>query len=331
MQMYSQNRATRGYRVSSALASYAALLLAIWLEVRAHPELAASLGSHLPYALASFALLLAPLWFFGFGAGEWLRDSVHTPALRIFLPAVLAVPYLVFAIPARDLRWPVAVPMIALPILLAGFLELPALPSRMVWRDAAVLAFLAAIYMLRLLGAAWPYHGLAALPKLFVVDVALYLYVVVRRLEGVGYTFLPALNAVTVGLREWVYFLPFGIGLGLATGFIHFHPRLPSATNIAAEVLATFLLVAIPEELFFRGILQNLLETRFGRRRALTLTAMLFGLAHFNKGATFNWRYVLLAAIAGIFYGRAWRSRRQLLASVLTHTAVDVVWALCFR
>jgi uncharacterized protein len=320
-----------GLRMNLALASFAALLLAIGLEVHLHPAVAAGLSSHLPYALVSFALLLAPLWFFGFGAGEWLRDAARSAGLRIFLPALLAVPYLVSAIPAHDVRWAIAVPMFALPVTLAAFLELPALPAKMVARDGVVLAVLALTYMLRLLGAAWPYPGLAAFPKLFVVDLALYLYVVVRRLAGVGYWFLPGGDAVARGLKEWIYFLPCGIGLGWATRFIHFHLRLPSATEVSAELLVTFLLVAIPEELFFRGILQNLLETRLGRRPALLLTALLFGLAHFNKGATFNWRYVLLAAVAGFFYGRAWHARRQLLASVLTHTAVDVVWSLWFR
>ncbi len=110
--------------------------------------------------------------------------------------------------------------------------------------------------------------------------------------------------------------------------FIHLHPQLPSGMHAAGILLATFLLVAIPEEMFFRGILQNLLESRFGRRTALLVASILFGLAHFNKGASFNWRYVLLASIAGVFYGRAWRANRQLLASVITHTAVDVIWAL---
>jgi membrane protease YdiL (CAAX protease family) len=64
---------------------------------------------------------------------------------------------------------------------------------------------------------------------------------------------------------------------------------------------------------------------------ALMVAAILFGLAHFNKGAIFNWRYVLLAAMAGLFYGRAWRANRQLLASIITHTAVDVVWSLWFK
>ena len=101
--------------------------------------------------------------------------------------------------------------------------------------------------------------------------------------------------------------------------------------SLLISVLITFLLVAVPEEMFFRGILQNLLETRLGPQGALVLAAVLFGLAHFNKAATFNWRYVVLATIAGIFYGRAWRVRRQVLASSITHTAVDVVWSLWFK
>jgi hypothetical protein len=315
----------------SALASYAALVLLAWSQARSHSALAAGLGSHFLYALVSLAWLLAPLWFFAFGLGEWLKDSIHSRALRILLPASLGVPYLIFAGPAGDVRWAVVVFLFALPVALAALLELRPLPPTLAWQDAAVLAILAATYMLRLLAEAWPYPGLAALPKLFVSDLLLYLFLVVRRLEGVGYSFFPDSNAVRTGLREWIYFLPFGIGLGLATGFIHFHPRLPSALSVAGSILITLVFVAIPEELFFRGILQNLVETRLGKRTALLVASVMFGLAHFNKGAIFNWRYVLLAGIAGIFYGRAWRSQRQLLASVITHTAVDVVWSLWFR
>ena len=88
----------------------------------------------------------------------------------------------------------------------------------------------------------------------------------------------------------------------------------------------------MPEELFFRGWLQNLLERRIGRGGALAVTAGLFGLAHFNKRALhFNWRYVLLAAIAGAFYGRAWRQDRRVGASAVTHACVDSIWSLFLR
>ena len=71
---------------------------------------------------------------------------------------------------------------------------------------------------------------------------------------------------------------------------------------------------------------------QFGRVAALVATACVFGLSHFNKRTTFfNWRYVLLAAIAGIFYGRAWRGDRRVGASAITHATVDTVWGALLR
>ena len=64
---------------------------------------------------------------------------------------------------------------------------------------------------------------------------------------------------------------------------------------------------------------------------ALAIGSVLFGLSHFNKRSThFNWQYVLLATIAGIFYGRAWRENRRVAASAITHTWVDWLWSWWF-
>lgn len=319
----------RIHRTTWALAGYALIITGFRIGV-SRSMIAVNLGRNLPYAFASFALLLAPLWFFGFGAGEWLHGALRWRAARIVAAVALGVPYLVFAIPTGTLDARFAIPMLAVPVLLAVLLESSPTPGKMAWQDVAAIGTIAAIYILRIVDDAWP-HGLGSLPKLYAADVALYLYVVVRRLEGMGYSFLPERSAFLIGLREWAYFTPFGLGLGFALKFIHFHRQMPLATTAIVEIFITFLLIAIPEEMFFRGILQNLLETRLGRMRGLVVTAVLFGLSHFNKGATFNWRYVLLASIAGIFYGRAWRAKRQILASTVTHTAVDVIWSLWFR
>jgi len=40
---------------------------------------------------------------------------------------------------------------------------------------------------------------------------------------------------------------------------------------------------------------------------------------------------VILATIAGIFYGRAWRDRRRLFCSGITHATVDVIWGTWFK
>jgi membrane protease YdiL (CAAX protease family) len=322
-------RATVQIRKTWAIALYAGILLAMRVGI-ARLGIAASLDGQFRPALFSFALLLAPLWFFGFGLGDWLAHRLCSPWSRAALPALLGLPYLTFAIPTGRVRWPVAVIIFLLPVVVSKVIE-SSTTRKLVWQDAFVLGGLSAVYLTRLLECAWPYAELAVLPKVYIADLALYLYVVVRKLDGIGYSLVPQLNALLIGMREWAYFAPLGIGLGAALRFIQFHARVPSAVSLVSGVLATFLLVAVPEEIFFRGILQNLLETRLGQTTALVLSAALFGLSHFNKGASFNWRYVILATIAGIFYGRAWRARRQVLASAITHTAVDVIWELWFK
>jgi len=313
-----------------ALAVFALLLAGFWLELQTIPLSRALTGPLVP-TFAGFALLLAPVWFFAFGAAEPLRKALHERWMRIAAPAALAVPYIFYGVAQHEFEWRFALAMGMAPVLLTAVLEFSPKAQKLLWQDAVVLFALAATLELRLLSGAWPHSGLGSLPKLYLCDVALYLYLVVRQLEGVGYSFVPRASAFAIGMREWMYFAPFAFGVGFALHFIGFYPRVHSIAHILASMLITFLLTAVPEELFFRGIFQNLLEPRIGRVRALALASVLFGLSHFHKGAAFNWRYVVLAAIAGVFYGRAWREKRQLLASSTTHTMVDVVWYLWFK
>jgi len=316
-------------RLAGASVVFAALLAGFWIEVHSI-GLTETLGGQIAPAFICFALLLAPLWFFGFGVVEFLA-RIQAIVIRVLLPAALALPYLIFSIPRHEFHWVYFIALALIPVTAAAIVEFSQLPQKLTWQDFAVLLGIALILETHSLGGAWPYPGLGSLPKLYLADVVLYVYVVNRRLNGIGYSFVPSSSAFAIGLREWLFFAPIGIGLGLVLHFIRFYARVHSAIEIVGAMLVTFLLTAVPEELFFRGILQNLLEPLIGRTRALFTASVLFGLSHFHKSATFNWRYVILAFIAGIFYGRAWRSRRQIMASATTHTLVDVVWSLWFR
>jgi membrane protease YdiL (CAAX protease family) len=169
------------------------------------------------------------------------------------------------------------------------------------------------------------------LNELLLVDAGLYGFLAIRQLSGTGFDFHLSRSDWRTGLRELVYFAPAVIVLGLALGFIHPHRNLPGIGGTLLRWVAIFFFTAVPEELFFRAWVQNLLERRVGRRAALGIASILFGLSHFNKrSAHFNWRYVLLASIAGIFYGRAWRENRRVPASTITHATVDWLWGLWF-
>jgi hypothetical protein len=163
------------------------------------------------------------------------------------------------------------------------------------------------------------------------VDAGLYGFLAIRQLSGMGFDFHLKWSDWKTGLRELIFFTPIVLALGLALGFIHPHRNLPGIGSALLRWVAIFFFTAVPEELFFRAWVQNLLDRRMGRRAALLIASVLFGLSHFNKrSAHFNWRYVLLATIAGIFYGRAWREHRRVPASTITHASVDWLWGLWF-
>jgi membrane protease YdiL (CAAX protease family) len=315
-----------------AAASYAALLVAFWQAAR-HFAVEGRIGGHLLSAFAGFALLLLPYWFFGFGAADALRRLLRRRLARVLAPGLLVIPYFFLSLPRGQFHSAYAAGLAAIPVGLASLFEFfpVAAQAGLTWQDLLVLAAAGLPVEFHWLDRLWPQPGLSFLPKALLLDAALYAFLVVRRAEGVGFDFRPRLRDLGIGAREWALFAPFGIGLGLGLDFIRPHAWLPPPAQVAGAFLVTFIFVAIPEELFFRGLLQNLLEKRLGRMPALLTAAVIFGLSHFNKPAPFNWRYVLLATLAGIFYGRAWMDRRRVLASGITHTLVDVVWTLWFR
>ena len=312
----------------AALLSFCVLLGCFWFAGR-HFSIEQKIGGHLPSTFAAFALLLAPYWFFGFGLADVLA-AIRNRAVRVLLPGLLVLPYLVFSFPRDQFRWSYGLLLPAITIGLACLFEfLGPKTAAIGWQDVIALCVIGSPVEFRLLAQTFP--ALSAFSKFLLLDAALYAYLVIRRLDGVGFQFTPRIRDVGIGLRNWALYACLALPLGFALHFISFYRRLPSVGSVAAALLVTFFFVAIPEELFFRGLLQNMLEARYGANRALVVASVIFGLSHFNKPRPFNWRYVVMATIAGIFYGLAWRDRRRLLSSGITHTLVDVVWSLWFR
>lgn len=346
--------------------AYAAVLVLFWLIAQRF-AMEVRIGGHLPSAFTAFALLLAPYWFFAWGLADILAGSLRTSASRIFAPVLLVVPYVVISVPRGEFRVAYALLFAAVPVTLAAlFVFVPPKDHGLSWPDALALVAVGVPVEFGLLRGAFP-RALGVFPKFLLMDGLLYAYLVVRRLPGIGYDSRLRWRDPLVGLREWAFFAPIAIVLGTVIGFIRFRPYLPELGSTAAGWLVTFFFVALPEELFFRGLLQNLLERRFmahvtnvdpavqspdnrprspvlagiesperaftksRKLRALLIASAVFGLSHFNKPLPFNWRYVTLATIAGIFYGRAWLDRRSLGASAITHATVDVVWGLWFH
>jgi len=303
-----------------------------------------------PIDVALLIVELIPAVTFGLAPDRAARFADRWPrSLRIFLPVVLVLPYLLASSSRHMFSWSWFALYAILPVAIAALLTSAAASDpnqRGSWQDALILLALGLAVDLRWLEPAWP-AGLAGLGKLLLVDAGLYGFVVIRKLQGTGFDFHFCWSDWKTGLRELVFFAPIVIGLGLALGFIHPHTNPPAFSIFPKPAFLLtwvyiFIFVAVPEELFFRAWVQNLLERRFNlyfnpttaRRSALVVASILFGLSHFNKrlaaSAHFNWQYVLLATIAGIFYGRAWRENRRVPASAITHTSVDTIWSIWF-
>ena len=288
-----------------------------------------------PASLAAALLTLIPFLgvaFFPRVAALCLRD--FPVGARLAAPAALSIPYALVATGGHVFRWEWLALYALLPVAVAALLWQAAQADpeqRGNWRDFLVLAALGLAVDLRWFEPAWPAH-LAIFNKILLLDAGIYGFALIRQLDGAGFDLRMRLKDLGTGLREAALYTPIALALGLSLAFLHFHLGWPAPARAAEAWLFTFLFIAVPEELYFRGWLQNLLEKRIGRYGALLLTACLFGLAHFNKRtAVFNWRYVLLAALAGIFYGGAWRAERRVAASAVTHATVDAIWSLWLR
>jgi uncharacterized protein len=288
-----------------------------------------------PIILMAAIVALIPFLTAAFFSAKLATATERLPAsVQLFAPSIVCVIYLLVASSTGTFHWEWLALYALLPVAISLMLwqatrSDPAQHSN--WRDFLVLAILGLAVDLRWFQHAWPAH-LIVFNKILLLDVGIWGFLVVRRLDQVGFNLRLRWHDLGIGLRELAFYTPPAIPLGLGLGFLHLHPSAPWLARLPGTFLFTFFFIAVPEELFFRGWLQNLLERRIGRYPALFFTAALFGLAHFNKRAVhFNWRYVLLAALAGIFYGRAWRQKRRVGASAITHACVDTIWSLWLR
>jgi membrane protease YdiL (CAAX protease family) len=155
---------------------------------------------------------------------------------------------------------------------------------------------------------------------------------VIRRLEGVGFGFVPSKRDWLVGLRNYVFFVPIGLGLALLVGFIKLRPEPQNWALGLGTFLGIFFFVAASEEFFFRGFLQQLIERATqSQTTAIIIASVLFGLVHLGFRRQFpNWQFAVLAAVAGLFYGRAYVKTGSIRASMVTHALVVTTWRVFF-
>lgn len=160
--------------------------------------------------------------------------------------------------------------------------------------------------------------------------LALWLFIVYRDWPGAKYN-LPrrwsdALNPLAGFAVAALLLAPLGLALGFLGGL-----RQPLEMTPAGGIRLFLIIlvgVAIPEELLFRSLIQSWLMRRLGAsQRTLAAAALIFGAAHLNNGPgpLPNWRYMILATIAGFIYGKVFQRSSTVLSSAALHAMVNWV------
>lgn len=309
----------------------------IWAALIA---LGVTLGIHLGFGgirfAAAMAVCAALLAGHIFPAAPRIRvrllalASAHRGVFAVFLPLGAFIVYSM----AVTGNWKTALAG-------AAYVLLPTLVLIAVARKETVsfLDFIAVLLIWLPVEFRWMYKLLPYPPPLthtltilLAVNTALAAFLFTRQLSGIGYAVEWRRGFSMAVAFNFLVFIAIAIPLGEALGFLQFALSLTRLRSVPLAAVGILFFTAWPEELLFRGLLQNLLARSLRNEWAgLIAASLVFGASHLNNGGFPNWRYGILATIAGIFYGRAWMRTGSLLPGAIVHALVDVLWHILFR
>jgi membrane protease YdiL (CAAX protease family) len=293
------------------------------------------------HTLALAFLLLAILVFLSPIVRNRARTCLESrPAWLFAVPAALTLLFCGLALAGDAFSIPLALLVLVYTFapVLAAFLQGPgAQPTRSRWLDFAIilmlwlpLEFSAGQHLIPK-----PAQGfLHSVAYGIAILLALTIFLGFRALPGMKFN-LPSARDLAYGLAAFLVCTPILIAAGRLLGFIPpFHaPAHPSAGGIGRTFGLIFVGTALPEEILFRSLIQNWLMQRYGFTLPMLLvSAFIFGCAHLDNGPQPlpNWRYMILATIAGIAYGKAFQKSNSVFSSVTCHALVDATKHIFF-
>jgi uncharacterized protein len=279
--------------------------------------------------LVEFLFYLAP----GFeSARAWLERRFPGWRLPLVLVAGSVAPYLVYTPFTGQFRWFALARLTLLVAAIAFWYEMRR-PSPTA--DAAFLVVVAAPMISHFFDAIYTSPllkvDLEILGKLMMARLAATVVLTRRKPRGVNFGFIPSWREWKIGALHFAMFLPVGFPLALAIGLVRFEPA-PGAWWKAVPLLFGMLwVVALSEEFFFRGLLQHWLRRwTSSPHAALAIASLAFGAAHLWFRAFPNWKFAIVAAAAGWFYGRAYDVAGGIRAAMVAHALTNVVLRTLF-
>jgi membrane protease YdiL (CAAX protease family) len=289
----------------------------------------------LPAALVEAALYVGT----GFRTARDLFESISPPAIRALALTVSAVvPYVIYSTWSGTFHWRWLALLLLLATIASSWFIVQ--PRRSPLIDILFLAVMAAVVLTRVFSRIYvdlhPRVPAAVLGQLMWIRVGILSVLSFRKLGGIGFGFLPTRRDWTIGFQQFAAFIPVGVLLDIWLRFAD--PALPHGPwwRTMAVMAGTFCgilwVVALGEEFFFRGVLQQALSRMVNSNLAgLALASIAFGLAHLPFRHFPNWRFSILAGAAGLFYGTAYMRANSIRAAMVTHALVVTVWRVFLR
>ena len=285
-------------------------------------------------ALIELALYLVP----GFKSGRALVESIQPIALRALAIEIAAlVPYCVYAAGTGTFHWRPFGWLALLTTAASAWYVLRT--KKQFYADILFLCLMAAVLLTKVLDTIYidlaPKVPTDLLGKLMWIRTAILSVLTIRGMSGINFGFVPTQKDWSIGIQQFLIFAPVAIITGMLLRFAQPHPAFTvwwKGILLAIGTFAGFLwVVGLSEEFFFRGMLQQLLAKRLKSAAAgLIVTSLLFGLVHLPFRHFPNWKFALLAALAGIFYGLAYLRAGSIRAATVTHALVVTTWRVFF-
>ena len=252
--------------------------------------------------------------------------------LALWLVVSALAPYLLCCLPTGTFSWSsLALTAALASVVSAWFLVLPRKP----FFDVAFLGLMAGVYMAGLFESIYPppvpQLRIDVLGQLMWIRLGVAVVLNFRKMEGIGFGFIPLRQEWLTGLKHFAVFMPLGVAIMYGLKFARFDPVNGFWWLAPLTFVGMLWVVALSEEFFFRGMLQQWLMRWLGNGTGLVITSILFGAVHLPFREFPNWEFATLAAVAGWFYGRAYVKGQGIRASMVTHALVVTVWRTLFR
>jgi len=112
---------------------------------------------------------------------------------------------------------------------------------------------------------------------------------------------------------------------GLLSGYVRYNFKIPDILLLWS--INNLFFVCLSEEVIFRGFIQKKIgEFSSSGYFTIVLASLIFGLAHYKWGIA----HIILASVAGCFYGFVYQKTERIWCSMLVHFGLNLIHIIFF-